>query len=116
MLLIYGNRETWDALSGKAYQEAVRAHGELMRDLLDSGELVGNEGLTTVQARTVRVRDGAPAVTDGPFTEAKEILAGYYLVDCESLERATEIAARVPEARFSPVEVRRVMDRSGMEM
>jgi hypothetical protein len=53
----------------------------------------------------VQVKDGVPAVTDGPFTESKEVLAGYYLLDC-TLERATELAARLPEARYSPVEVR----------
>ena len=55
------------------------------------------------------MNDGVAAVTDGPFTEAKEVLAGYYLLDC-SLERATEIAARLPEARFSPIEIRAFTD------
>jgi hypothetical protein len=67
-------------------------------------------------ARTVRVRDGVPATTDGPFGEAGEQLAGYFVADCESLERATEIAARFPDARFAAVEVRPIMDLSGQEM
>ncbi|MGI8331717.1 YciI family protein [Actinomadura scrupuli] len=110
MLLIYGNQEAWDASTDEEYRAVVRAHGKLIEELTESGELVASVGLTTVDARTVQVRDGVPAVTDGPFTEAKEVLAGYYLVDCESIDRATEIATRVPEARFDPVEVRRLMD------
>lgn len=115
MLLIYGNQTTWDALSEGGGDEVVAAHAALIKELTESGELVGYEGLTTVDARTVRVRGGVPAVTDGPYAEAKEVLAGYYLVDCAGLERATEIASRVPEAQFSPVEVRRLMDETGME-
>lgn len=110
MLLIYGNHEFWDGLPKEGYDAVIRAHESLIDELTASGELVGNAGLTTIDARTVRVRDGVPAVTDGPFTEAKEVLAGYYLVDCASLDRATEIAAKVPEAPYCPVEVRAVMD------
>jgi hypothetical protein len=55
-------------------------------------------------------------VTDGPFSEAKEQFVGYFLVDCETPERAVEIASRFPDARFAPVEVRPVMDFSGQEM
>lgn len=108
--MIYGNQATWDSWSPEDYQAVMSAHATLQADLAASGEFVGTEGLTTVDARTVRVRDGAPVVTDGPFTEAKEVLAGYYLVECESLERATEIAARLPEAAYDPIEVRRIMD------
>jgi hypothetical protein len=57
-----------------------------------------------------------PATTDGPFAEAKEQLAGYYVVDVESIERATEIATRDPAARFWAIEVRPIMDEAGMEM
>jgi hypothetical protein len=62
------------------------------------------------------VRDGVPAITDGPFAEAKEQLAGYYVVDCESIERATEIATRDPASRLWTIEVRPVMDEAGQEM
>ncbi|HEX6447184.1 MAG TPA: YciI family protein [Streptosporangiales bacterium] len=108
MVLIYGNQATWDALSGRM-DEVERAHRVLADELTASGELVGTQALSAVGAQTVRVQDGVPAVTDGPFTEAKELLAGYYLVDCASRERAVEIAARLPEAPYSPIEVRRVM-------
>lgn len=78
MLLIYGNQATWDAhpTGSKAYGALMRAHDALIRELSESGELVACDGLTTVNAKTVRVRNSVPAVTDGPFSEAKEVLAG----------------------------------------
>lgn len=108
--MIYGNDTTWDSWTDQDRLDVAEAHGLLLRDLTESGELIGSEGLTTIGARTVRMSAGQPIVTDGPFTEAKEVLAGYYLVDCADLDRATEIAARLPEARFDPIEVRALMD------
>src|SRR5262245_13987889 len=104
--MIYGNPATWDSWTDEDYGEVIRVHQAIQRDLTESGELVGSAGLTTIGARTVRVSGDVPVVTDGPFTEAKEYLAGYYVVDCASVERASEIAARLPEARYNPVEVR----------
>lgn len=110
MLLIYGNQDTWDALSAEGMEAVYGAHRELLQELKASGELVATNGLTLADARIVRVADGVPAVTDGPFSEAKEVLAGYYLVDCADLERATELAGRLREAQYSPIEVRALMD------
>jgi hypothetical protein len=109
MLLIYGNTETWDTLHAHGIDQVLDEHRKLSEELKANGEYVDSLGLTTANARVVRVNDGALAVTDGPFTEAKEVLAGYYVVDCD-LERATEIAARLPEAPFSPIEIREFMD------
>jgi len=109
MLLIYGNTETWDALTAEGMDKVYDAHRTLSEEMKAAGEFVASDGLTTVNSRVVQVNDGVPAVTDGPFTESKEVLAGYYLVDC-CLERATELAARLPEARFSPIEVRELTD------
>lgn len=66
----------------------------------------------------VRVRDGAPVVTDGPYLEAKEYLGGYYLIDVESRERALELAAMIPDAHVEGlgIEVRPVMFSAGQEM
>jgi hypothetical protein len=114
--MIYGNQATWDGWSEADLQAVLRDHTALQAELTASGELVGSEGLITVGARTVRVSGGGPVATDGPFTEAKEVLAGYYVVDCASLERAVEIAGRLPEARFDPIEVRRIMDKSEFGM
>ncbi|HEX8768582.1 MAG TPA: YciI family protein, partial [Jatrophihabitans sp.] len=64
------------------------------------------------QSRTIRFRDGVPAATDGPFVDAKEQMAGYFIVDCATPERAAEIAARFPDARYGGVEIRPVVDPS----
>ena len=117
VLLIYNNLATYESWSE---QERAALFGEvdtIMQELTASGELVGTEALAdTSQAKTVRVRDGVPAITDGPFAEAKEQLAGYLMVECESLDRAVEIAARWPDARYFAMEVRPVMNTSGTEM
>jgi hypothetical protein len=105
MILIYGNTATWDALHAEGIDQVMEQHAKLSDELKANGEYLDGLGLTTENAQVVRVLDGVPAVTDGPFTEAKEVLAGYYLVDCTQ-ERALEIAARLPEARFSPIEIR----------
>ena len=67
-------------------------------------------------ATRVSVREGRTMTTDGPFAEVKEQLAGFFLIECESIERAVEVAARVPEAAYGLVEVRPVLALSGLEM
>ncbi|MFC6157552.1 YciI family protein [Kribbella sp. NPDC058693] len=109
MLLIYGNEETWDTLHAEGIEQVLDQHRALSEELEAKGELVDGMGLTTANARVIRVHDGVPAVTDGPFTEAKEVLAGYYILNC-TLDRATEIAARLPEAPYSPIEIREFSD------
>jgi hypothetical protein len=117
MLLIYGNQNVWDSVSPEAFQEVIRATEALHEELRASGEFVGAWGVADqVQAKTVRVRDGVPAVTDGPYIEAKEYLGSFDIVDVDSLERALEIAAKVPWARVGDVEVRPIMHEAGEEM
>jgi hypothetical protein len=66
------------------------------RELEESGELVETRGLVDpVHTRRVQLRSGVPVVTDGPYAETAEVLAGYWIVDCDSFDRATEIAARL---------------------
>lgn len=116
MLLIYSNPVV------KAMSEAERDNliGEvtaLVEQLTESGEWLGGEALADpADARTVRFQGGIPVVTDGPFPEAKEHLAGYCLLECDTPERADEIAAAWPDARFNGVELRPVLDPAGMEM
>jgi hypothetical protein len=120
MLLIWSNPENWAALSPGEQAltaDAVAEHAALDAALIGSGELVMSAGLADpVVGRTVRVRAGVVASTDGPYAEAKEHLVGYYVVDCEDLERATAIAARIPDARWERVEIRPLMDVAGLEM
>lgn len=122
MLMMHAPRGTgdWDATGWSP--EDIRAHMDFMhalnRDLAGNGELVSGEGLAPPgQARLVRAgQNGGPPITDGPFPEAKEFLAGFWIVDVDTPERAHEIAAKISAAPgpggktlFIPVEVRQVM-------
>jgi hypothetical protein len=110
MLLIYGNAEAWQDMYGPERDSIIQAHADVVAELTTRGELVSNQGLTAEGSAVVRFREGALTTTDGPFSEAKEVLAGFYLVDVADLDRAKEIAAKLPEARKSLIEVRRVME------
>jgi hypothetical protein len=128
LLLIYSNPRSWEhpmfqqtpeflAMPDEERAELVRRTEAMHEELVASGELVGGTALGEPgRGRTVRIRDGRPVVTDGPYGEAKEQLAGYIVVDCSSEERAAEIAARFPDARFGAVEIRPVMDMTGPAM
>jgi hypothetical protein len=117
MLLIYNNAATLEALSEEERNGISGEVDAIMQELTDSGELVGGEALADPSnTRTVRVRDGVPATTDGPYAESKEQLAGYLMVETETPERAVEIAARWPDARYWAMEVRPVMNAAGLEM
>ena len=79
------------------------------QELKDAGLYVANNGLQGGEAATtVRVRDGETQITDGPFAETKELLAGYFLIDADDLDTALEHAARMPNATYGSVEVRPV--------
>jgi hypothetical protein len=114
LILIQSNpqsREVWAALSEEQRTAFGRAHLALTDELRATGELVASEGLPDPSTATVvRVRDGRTLTSDGPFAEAKEYLAGFYLVDVPGPERAVEIAARAPDAATGSVEVRPVYD------
>jgi hypothetical protein len=110
LVLIYSNptsREIWDSLSGAERAEGLAYYAGLADSLAESGELIATEALAGPdQAKGVRVHEGITMTTDGPFAEAKEHLAGFFLLDCESMDRALEIAAEIPEASLGLVEVR----------
>jgi hypothetical protein len=129
MLMMNAPRGNGDWGVAKWAPEDLKAHIGFMKrfnkELRESGELVGAEGLASPgQARVVRAaKNGAPEVTDGPFAEAKEFLAGYWIVDCESPQRAYEIAARASGAPGPggaplnmPIEVREVMSAPPVEV
>jgi hypothetical protein len=106
MILIYGNVESWKAMNADSFAALMAAHGALQDELKASGEFVDTNELRAENAKIVRTRGGVSEVTDGPFVEIKEIVAGYYIVDCDTLDRATEIAGKLGEAEFGLVEVR----------
>ncbi|GHJ08205.1 hypothetical protein TPA0907_25720 [Micromonospora humidisoli] len=123
MIMLYGSQRDYDAMAGRPgaqppmTPEQVAAMHEHMaavhQELAESGELIDGRGLTApVHARRVRLRQGTPVVTDGPYPETQEVLAGFTVVDCESFDRATQIAARFvdPDAEGGYVDVRPVAD------
>ena len=109
MILIYGAQRDYDAMAGKPdpgepgwTAEQFAAMGEFMeafnQELAESGELVETRGLTApVHTRRLQLREGVPVVTDGPYAESEEVLAGYWIVECDSFDRATQIAGRLTE-------------------
>jgi hypothetical protein len=121
MLMMHAPSRTGDYQVGDWSPEDFKAHIAFMhqfnRELTEKGELVGAEGLAPPgEAKIVRAgQNGTPAVTDGPFPEAKEFLAGFWIVDVDRPERAYEIAARASAAPgpggkplIIPIEVRQV--------
>lgn len=117
ILLIYNNPVAMAAMSPADRDKMFADVDEIMKELTAAGEMVGGQALADPsQTKTVRVRPGVPAVTDGPFMEAKEHLAGYLIVETETVERAVEIAQRWPDAKFGAMEVRPIMDTAGVEM
>ena len=130
MLMMHVPREGWTTSGiGTWPPEDIKAHIDFMRrfsgELKHAGELVGAEGLAgPEEARIVRAgKGGAPEVTDGPYPEAKEFLAGYWIVDVETPKRAHEIAARASAAPGKggvplnmPIEVREVMSAPAQDL
>jgi hypothetical protein len=120
LILIYGNPESraiWEGFSDAERAEGYAVYAALKEELAASGELIVTEALARPSlGKRVSVREGNTMTTDGPFAEAKELLAGFFLLECESMERALELAARVPEAELGLVEVRPVLDLGGLEM
>jgi hypothetical protein len=109
--MIHDNDDTRAAFFGPDNAHLMAEMSELLAEITASGELLSTEALADPsQTKTVRPRDGKVMVTDGPLAEAKEHFAGYLVVDCVSLERATEIAVRWPNSRFGAMEVRPILD------
>ena len=120
LILIHSNPgflALWERLSDAERIEFGRGHFALTEDLAASGELIVSEGLADPSmAKRVSVRDGRTMTSDGPFAEVKEHLAGFYLIEVDTMERAVELAARVPDAAWGEVEVRPVLDMSALEL
>jgi hypothetical protein len=97
MLLIYTNENA--PQTPEQAQQVMEGHGRAMQEASRKGFLVGAEPLAaTSSATTLRMRDGKTIITDGPFAETKEQLAGYYLLECDNLDDALEIARQIPTA------------------
>jgi hypothetical protein len=112
MLLIYTNENAWtESEREHCYAEST----QLTHELNASGQYLGASPLHPVaMATSVRVRDGKRLVTDGPFAETREQLGGFFMIEARDLDEAIGIAARIPGARKGTVEVRPVLDLSGL--
>ena len=104
LLLIYDNEKRWTSQGKPDYGSELAEYRAFGKEFAKS--ILGGHALQpTTTARTVRVRNGAPLTTDGPFAETKEQLAGYYLVETSTADEAVAIATRIPAARHGSMEV-----------
>jgi hypothetical protein len=108
MLVLYEDPELVATEQQRA--QAVQRVGEYAMDLVGHGTLKGGAPLhPAAEAKKVRTRDGAQRVLDGPFAEAKEVIAGYFVIEAPDVASAVAIAARCPNAEFGSVEVREIV-------
>jgi len=95
-----------------AYMKPWADYNDLV---IKAGVMAGGEALMPVEmATSIRVRDGKTETMDGPFAETKEQLGGYYILDCKDLDEAIKYASQIPAAQYGTIEVRPIMDLSGM--
>lgn len=124
--LIYNNPVTWqhpmflqqrEPLSEQERATRIAEFETLLKEITESGELIDSAALDDpARSKALRAQDGVLAVTDGPFADVKEHLAGYFVLDCASQERAEEIVSRFPDTRAGGVELRPVLDLSEIAM
>lgn len=112
MLLIYANEKVWtDSEREHCYEEST----QLAHQLKVNGQYLAANPLQSVETATsVQVRNGKKQVTDGPFAETREQLGGYFLINAKDLDEAIAVAERIPGARKGTVEIRPVMEISGL--
>lgn len=126
MIMTFGDESAWDTLglggqqatwSQEEVAEHFRAMNAFYADLAASGEMVTGFGLADPSHTvTVEIRDGRPVASDGPYAEAKEVLAGFGIVDVASHDRAVELAARFAAIVQTRVQLRPVMDGAGQDL
>jgi hypothetical protein len=105
LLLIYDNEKRWSKGYDKAELEQYHSFGKEFANNIKGGNALQPTGT----AVTVRLRNSKPLITDGPFAETKEQLAGFYLVEARDRDEAAKIAAKIPGAKFGSIEVRPIM-------
>jgi hypothetical protein len=113
MLLAYTNKADWESVdySSPEFLAMCQFYDDLAKELSETGEFVMTEGLTEPSlAKTVRKVGGEAVAMDGPYAEAKEVLASFAILDCASMDRALEIAARITDAVGDTVEIRPIPD------
>ncbi|HKB64422.1 MAG TPA: YciI family protein [Pyrinomonadaceae bacterium] len=115
ILLVHHNEEVLDSLSKTDLQRMREESVRLANDIKVTGNYLDAAPLQPVStAVSLRIREGRRLVTDGPFAETREQLAGYFFIDARDLDQALDIAARIPGARIGTVEIRPVMEIEGL--
>ena len=115
MLLVHHDEEAFEKIAKEGQQQMLAESVQLTHQLHANGQYIGASPLQpAATAAVVRVRDGKPLVTDGPFIETREQIAGYFLIDADNIDEAIAIAGRVPGARIGTVEVRPVRQITGL--
>jgi len=108
-LLLYDNEDAWDTASEAEQGEVIGAHMAYTQALRDAGAYIGGEPLDHTRfAKAVRKPGGRLSVEDGPFTDSKEQLGGFYIIEAKDLDAALDWAARCPAASYGQIEVRPV--------
>ncbi len=111
MLLIYGSEADAASMTREERDALMQGHAKFANEALTRGILTGGAPLQpTHTATTVRVRKGKIMITDGPFAETKEQLAGTYILNCKDLDEAIEMATRIPDALHGSIEIRPIME------
>jgi len=115
LLLICGDPERFATLPAEEQQGWMGEYFAFTQMIQESGEMVAGDPLHGIEtATTVTVLGGEVVTTDGPFAETKETIGGYYVVDVPDLDRAVELASKIPDARTGKIEVRPIMEIGGM--
>ena len=108
MLILYDDREE-ENYTPEQMQQIVQEYSAWARDVAAKGQLVTGEKLTSDEGRTVRLENGQPKVTDGPFIETKEVIGGFFIIQADSYDEASEITKTCPHMRYGlRAEIRQV--------
>lgn len=111
LCLVYYDESVINAMSQQEWESLNKECIACGDNLRSTGNFLGGNALQPVNtATTVRVRDGKPYVTDGPFAETKEQLAGFYLLEARDLDHAIEMAGKIPPARLGSIEIRPIRE------
>jgi hypothetical protein len=115
LLLVHHNENNFAAMSDSVKRDMLAESVQLTHDLHARGQYVDASPLvSSATAARVRVRDGKASVTDGPFVETHEHIAGYFFITAEDLAQAVDVATHIPGARLGYVEVRQVLEIDGL--
>jgi len=108
MLLLHGNPNALSGLSPEQLQTMFGRHKSWGEKLRAQGRIAGGSKLKDGEGRVLRLNGSKPVVTDGPFTESKEVIGGYYLIEADDYEHAVETAKECPHVDIGPIEIRQV--------